>query len=625
MANDIYYAVLSKNDVAIEGAAGMGKTVTTLSAILPICKENDLTLLYAARTHTQMRRVIEELNIIQKKKGHALTAISLHGRGKMCLNPRVHELAPVEAMESCNLMRKEHQCEWYENLISKDIAEANGCFTAEYLHQFSREAAVCPYYLGKRLMPLCEVVTLTYMYLVSPFIRSVLFRNLDRDIQDCIIVFDECHNLPQVAMNAMSIHISDRGVDRAIKEYHRYDAQGRYATILAFLQYFRSYLETVREEYKDAKEDLEIGLDKQGIITHLKGFVLENAKDLFLFCGTMKQFGLQIKRMRLRAKQQPYSAIGHLAQFLDHFLTTFNEPQYLHYLTLSKVHLQYHIRCIDCRAPLWPLKRAWSIVSISGTLEPVDAYIEICGFPKSTRRRVLPSPFDPRQVGVFCVRGLDITYFNRTPERYAQLTERCLEVVRGTPGNTAIFAASYEVLEGLLKTDLPDRVADLGRDLYAEHRKLSSTANDALVAKFKQDGRGGKKNVLLGVCGGRNSEGVDFPGLEMLSVVVVGVPLARMTHSINQLILYYTGQFGIYKGKDYAYTLPAMRRTNQAAGRPIRTLSDYGAIVLLDERYSHAYYRRFLSHWVNENLVFIKNKELELENAVGQFFDRIKL
>ena len=61
MANDVYYAVLSHRNIALEGAAGMGKTVTVLSALLPICKEENMVLLYAARTHSQISRVIEEI------------------------------------------------------------------------------------------------------------------------------------------------------------------------------------------------------------------------------------------------------------------------------------------------------------------------------------------------------------------------------------------------------------------------------------------------------------------------------------------------------------------------------------------------------------------------------------
>ncbi len=620
MANEIYYGVLSGNHVAIEGAAGMGKTVTCLSALLPICKQEGLTLLYAARTHTQMQRVIEELKTIHKIKGHSLTGICLYGRATMCLNSEIQELRPLEAMELCKLLRKEHKCKWYENLITKDIEKVDGCFTAEYLRNFAQKVQVCPYYLGKALLPYCNVIALTYMYLVSPFIRPILFKSLQKDLSECIIVFDECHNLPQLAMNSLSISVSDRGIARAIKEYHRFDARGNYPTVLHFLKHFQHYLKTIKQEYGEIQEEIEIGIDKKAILEYLRPFTETYNLDLFLFCNNIKQLGWQIKRSRIRANQHPYSSIYHFGQFLDQFLITFKEPQYLHYLILTKDHIQYNIRCIDCRGILAPLRKARSIVSMSGTLEPIHAYLEVCGFPKTTRQRVLPSPFDHRYVGVYCIRGVDVSFYNRTPEQYELLAKRCMEVVQNTPGNTAIFAASYEVLEGLLKTSLQRDIRGLGRKCYTERKDLTSKENDQLVSLFKADGHQAKASVLIGVCGGRNSEGVDFPGVELLSVVIVGVPLARMTHSINALILYYTEQFGAFKGKEYAYTLPAFRRANQAAGRPIRTLKDYGVVVLLDERFTYSYYRRFLSHWLNENMIILKNQDGELGKEIARFY-----
>jgi len=233
---------------------------------------------------------------------------------------------------------------------------------------------------------------------------------------------------------------------------------------------------------------------------------------------------------------------------------------------------------------------------------------------------VLPSPFDPSKVGVFCTRGLDVSFFNRNPARYQALAKRCMEVVRATPGNTAIFTASYEVLEGLQKTFLIKDIKAHKYEVFIEQKVLSSKENERMINEYKTNGHKGRKSVLLGVCGGRNSEGVDFPGVEMLSTIIVGVTLARMSHSIKQLILYYTEQFGFHKGKDYIYTLPALRRANQAAGRPIRWLKDYGVIVLLDDRFTWPHYRRFLSHWINEKRVILKDRDGELEEKVATFY-----
>jgi DNA excision repair protein ERCC-2 len=620
MGNEIYYGVLSRNHVAIEGAAGLGKTVTCISALLPICQREDLVLLYAARTHTQMQRVIEELATINKMRGHNMTGISMYGRANMCPNPEVREAQPNEAMELCGIFRKKKQCEWYENLKAQEIDEVRGCLTAEYIREFSIAHGICPYYLGKELLPHCRVVALTYVYLIDPFIRSIFFNNLGRGIEQCILVLDECHNLPELAMHAMSQGESDRGIKNALKEYHHFDATGKYPLVLRFLKHFQAYLTKVQEANRSESEDYEVGVDKLEIHRYLMEFVSQYSTDLYLLSTEIQRFGRQIRHLKIEAHQPPYSSILRFGLFMEHFIGTFKDPQYLHYIILSRNRTQYYIRCIDCRSVLRPLTKAHSLVSMSGTLEPIDAYLEICGFPAETRRQVLPSPFDRQNIKVIATRGIDVTYFKRTPEQYALIAERCVEVIRATPGNTAIFCASYEVLNGLLATPLKRGVRQAKRLFFSEKQDMTSQENDEMIAKFKQIGREGKAAVLVGVCGGRNSEGVDFPGAELYTALILGVPLARMTHSITALISYYTRQFGIWKGKEYAYTLPAFRRANQAAGRPIRTLTDYGVIVLLDERFTYPYYRKFLSHWLNENMVIIENEGKTLAEEVTRFY-----
>jgi integrase len=54
-----------------------------------------------------------------------------------------------------------------ENLKAQEIDEVRGCLTAEYIREFSLAHEICPYYLGKELLPHCRVVALTYVLLAS--------------------------------------------------------------------------------------------------------------------------------------------------------------------------------------------------------------------------------------------------------------------------------------------------------------------------------------------------------------------------------------------------------------------------------------------------------------------------
>ena len=63
----VYNAVHDRRSVLIEGSNGLGKTISALSACLPVAIEKNLKILYVARTHRQHDRVIEELRAVYQK------------------------------------------------------------------------------------------------------------------------------------------------------------------------------------------------------------------------------------------------------------------------------------------------------------------------------------------------------------------------------------------------------------------------------------------------------------------------------------------------------------------------------------------------------------------------------
>jgi DNA excision repair protein ERCC-2 len=203
----------------------------------------------------------------------------------------------------------------------------------------------------------------------------------------------------------------------------------------------------------------------------------------------------------------------------------------------------------------------------------------------------------------------------RTPAMYQTIIERINEVVQNTPANTGIFTASFEVLNALLAEGLE---AALDKPLFHEYRGMSSKANEELVAGFKACGEGDGA-VFLGVQGGRTSEGVDFPGNQMNSVVIVGVPYAEPTPRVKAQIGYYEKCFP-QLGREYGYVLPAMKKASQAAGRPVRTLEDRGAIVFLDYRFATSYCRSFLPSWISNEMKVLSPDDNLLAREIHGFF-----
>jgi len=228
---------------------------------------------------------------------------------------------------------------------------------------------------------------------------------------------------------------------------------------------------------------------------------------------------------------------------------------------------------------------------------------------------LVPSPFPKEHVFSAVCLGVTTSMEKRTPQMYQTLVERINEVVNSTPTNTGIFAASFQVLNALLAEGLENALL---KPLFHELKGMTSKANEKMVQDFKACGdKGGA--VFLGVQGGRTSEGVDFPGNQMNSVVVVGVPYAEPTPRIKAQIEYYEKRFPGF-GREYGYVLPAMKKASQAAGRPIRTLDDRGAIVFLDFRFATNYCKNFLPSWITNGMKVIPDKKDVLATEISNFF-----
>jgi len=60
----------------------------------------------------------------------------------------------------------------------------------------------------------------------------------------------------------------------------------------------------------------------------------------------------------------------------------------------------------------------------------------------------------------------------------------------------------------------------------------------------------------------------------------------------------------------------------QAAGRPVRRLTDRGAIVLLDQRFGTGYLRRFMPDWLREVTQEVPDSPAEVGRRVEEFFTR---
>jgi DNA excision repair protein ERCC-2 len=338
----------------------------------------------------------------------------------------------------------------------------------------------------------------------------------------------------------------------------------------------------------------------------------------------MHDTGVLVKRELLSQGKYPRSFIHGMSSFLLKWLETAQDQSFINLMTkcTSKqgvLTARLEIAALDPSKITVPVfSQVYSSVVMSGTLQPLEAYVRITKLPEDTVKNVVPSPFPREHVLPIISCGVTTAMEKRTPKMYSKIIDRVREVVQHTPANTGIFAPSFQVLGSLLGEGLK-KVLD--KPLFCEHRHMSSRENEKMVVEFKACSTQGGA-VLVGVQGGRSSEGVDFPGDEMNSVVVVGVPYAEPTPKVKAQIHYFEECFPGF-GREYGYVLPAMKKASQAAGRPIRTLDDKGAMVFLDYRFATPYCQSFFPSWIRGNLRILPDEEGAIAREFSDFSEKL--
>ncbi|UCF44843.1 MAG: ATP-dependent DNA helicase [Candidatus Bathyarchaeota archaeon] len=613
----VFAAVEDRRSVLIEGSNGLGKTISALSACLPLAVEKGLKILYVARTHRQHDRVIEELRAVYKRR--PISGISLRGRTQMCLNNFAarNTLDAKSLMEVCKLLKAKGRCPYYRTLdeqtyeylqLQQQIATRP--YKASDIHRICRKKGVCPYELVKASLSDVTVIALSYLYVFDPVIRTALLKNFDFQLQKIILIVDEAHNLPETAIDISSNSLSLFVLKQAELEAKKYNNK----EVATFTNFLRNEIEKMtesinREEVISPESIIEI-IQKQGSILNPRYFFEQ-----------LHEVGCSIRRSLLSEGKNPRSYIHGMSEFLLRWLETLGDESFINvvsrYNTRENVKTaRLEIVALDPSKVTAPIfSSTFSNIIMSGTLQPLQAYMRITKLPENTVQCVVASPFPKEHILSLVCLGVTTAMEKRTPTMYKTIIKRINEVVQNTPANTGIFAVSFDVLNALVSEGLENA---LNKPLFHERRGMSSKANEKMVVEFKACGdRDGA--VFLGVQGGRTSEGVDFPGDQMNSVVVVGVPYAEPTPRIKAQIDYYEKCFPRL-GREYGYVIPAMKKASQAAGRPVRTLEDRGAIVFLDYRFATNYCRRFLPSWMSNGLKVLPYGDKILSREIHRFF-----
>lgn len=214
-----------------------------------------------------------------------------------------------------------------------------------------------------------------------------------------------------------------------------------------------------------------------------------------------------------------------------------------------------------------------------------------------------------------------------------------LSLVPSIPGNVIIFFPSYGYLNDCYIGWEKDGRLQLLQSIKEVYREESGMSNEqfAVIVSHLDRAQYERGAILLAVCRGKASEGIDFSDDKCRCVIVTGVPyppfadlkvkMRRLyldeknrqqqlfnersrqaiqrkdphipTHYVDlPLASSFNIQAEPFTGNDW-YTISAHRAVNQSVGRAIRHKDDFGIILLMDERFTSPISQAKLSKWMH--------------------------
>ncbi|MFP4567701.1 MAG: ATP-dependent DNA helicase [Candidatus Woesearchaeota archaeon] len=598
----VKHAATSGHNLIAHAPTGLGKTAASISPALEAAAESGKTVFFLTSMHTQHLIALETVEQINKKYDAKIVCVDVVGKKHMCLQEGVADMNTKDFAEYCKILREDNRCSFYSRLKSgeeesfesktaiSELKAKSPCSTQKVIGT-SRKHGLCPYETSLNVGKKSNIIVTDYYYLFHPKIRDSFLRKINKEIEDAIIIVDEAHNLPRRITDLASERLTSIVINRAMSEAKDAKA-GRLFDIL-------KEIHNILENYAKKREDIYV--DREDFISQI-----DKITDYETLIDDLEDTANEVRR----EKKQSY--LGSVASFLNNWLD--NDEGYTRIFQSVKGFkddiLVLNYKCLDPSIiAKQVIPNAHSTILMSGTLTPTNMYLDILGFDKKrTEELLLKNPFSEDNKITMIVPKTSTKYSMRSEAQYKEIGEILSKMINKIPGNSAVFFPSFKLRDSAY--EYMRRACE--KTIFIEHPGMMKDEKEELLEKFKQYKEDGA--TLLGVITGSFGEGIDLPGDYLKGVIIVGLPLQKPDLETKALIDYYNKKFG--KGWDYGYLFPAFNKTLQSAGRCIRSETDKGAIIFLDERYAWpGYYKCFPETWnIKQTMMY--------EDEIEKFFEK---
>ncbi|KAK8236612.1 to 3 [Phyllosticta capitalensis] len=659
----------------LEMPSGTGKTISLLSLIIAYQQHQPekRKLIYCSRTMSEIEKALAELKALMKYRTKELgyeedfRGLGLTSRKNLCLHPSVKREKNGSVVDArCRTLtagfvkeKKERGedvdlCVYHENL---DLLEPHnlippGVFTLDDLLKYGEEHKQCPYFTARRMMSFCNVIIYSYHYLLDPKIAERVSRELSKD---CIVVFDEAHNIDNVCIESLSIDLTEdslrkatRGannLERKITEMKSTDAeklQNEYAKLVdglreadqardeeAFMsnpvlpddllkeavpgnirraEHFVSFLKRFIEYLKTRMKVLHVVAETPpSFLMHLKELTFIEKKPL-RFCAERLTSLVRTLELTNIEDYQPLQEVATFATLVATYDTGFLlilEPYEAEGATVPNP--IFHFTCLDASIAIKPVfERFSSVIITSGTISPLDMYPKMLNFQTVVQESYTMTLARKSFLPMIVTRGSDQAPISsgfqvrNDPNVVRNYGVLLREFCKLTPDGIVVFFPSYLYMESTISQWQGMHILD---EVWKYKLILVETpdAQETSLAleTYRTACNNGRGAVLLCVARGKVSEGIDFDHHYGRTVLCIGVPFQYTESRILKARLEFLRETYRIKENDFL-SFDAMRHAAQCLGRVLRGKDDYGIMVLADRRFQRK--RNQLPKWINQYL-----------------------
>ena len=525
-----------------------------------------------------------------------------------------------------------------------------GVFTLDGLLQYGEEHKQCPYFSARRMMPYCNVIIYSYHYLLDPKIAERVSKELSKD---CIVVFDEAHNIDNVCIESLSIDLTEdslrkasRGannLERKIEEMKESDSEKLQNEYQKLVQGLREADEARAEDAFMANPALPDDLLKEAVpgnirraehfVAFLKRFIeylKTRMRVLYVIQETPPSFLSHLKELTFIEKKplrfcaerltslvrtleltniedyQPLQEVATFATLAATYDTGFLlilEPYESEQATVPNPIL--HFTCLDASIAIKPVfERFSSVIITSGTISPLEMYPKMLNFSTVLQESYPMTLARDSFLPLIVTRGSDQSTISSSfqirsdPGVVRNYGSLLLEFSKVTPDGIVVFFPSYLYMESIISMWQGAGILD---QIWTYKLILVETpdAQETSLAleTYRTACCNGRGAVLLCVARGKVSEGVDFDHQYGRTVLCMGAPFQYTESRILKARLEFLRETYRIKETDFL-SFDAMRHAAQCLGRVLRGKDDYGIMVLADRRFARK--RNQLPRWINE-------------------------